>query len=173
MSSISANEAGRPRSRKGQFFSYDIVTALVILSLAFALVMFYWLSAQSSLADERPYINAHAVALADSLLTPGNPVAWTTGNVRQIGLTDGWGTNVINASKFGNLALLSYSDAKSRLRSLYDFNVTLINATNSSQVFHSAGASPSNARNLVVIERAVVYQDHPARLLLSLWSKKS
>ncbi len=162
------------RSRRGQFFSYDIVTALVILSLAFSLIIFYWMSAQSSLADERPYISAQAIALSDSLLTPGVPVYWTSATVTQVGLTDGWGTNTINGTKFGNLVSMSaanYLSTRGKLRSEYDFNVTLLNANDSSRILYTAGAVPSGARNLVIIERAVVYKNQPARLLVCLWSK--
>ncbi|MCX6772796.1 MAG: hypothetical protein NTV88_03430 [Candidatus Micrarchaeota archaeon] len=101
---------------KGQYFSFDAIIATVIIVIAMTSLLTYWFAVQSVVDAKSNYLQAAAMSMADTLMSPGIPENWqipvtdpTNGNeylpVQQIGFTNGY-TNDINESKVQMLQLL-------------------------------------------------------------------
>ena len=56
------------KNSKGQFFSFDVIVGSVIFMLAFFLVSFYWLNAQTQVADHTVDLQREAVRISELLM---------------------------------------------------------------------------------------------------------
>ena len=88
---------------KGQFFSYDAVVAGVLFAVLLSILFVYWTSLRSLVFTQIDDLFITSIEVSNSLLTPGNPAAWTTSTVQQIGITTDYNSMRIDNNKLLNL----------------------------------------------------------------------
>jgi len=142
------------RGKKGQIWSLDFITSVVIFLVVLMPLFFVWSyvniqNQQQLLFDE---VESLVLYVSDSLIrTKGSPEGWNTANVEIIGLASG--ENVLNATKVSYLLSMG-NDEYNRTRTLlaggYDFffGLTDINGTSLGTI----GNKPES-RMVVPIER--------------------
>jgi hypothetical protein len=128
------------KTRRGQFFSFDVIAGAFIFMIAFFLIAFYWLNAQTLFAQqEGGDIQREAARVSDYLLSPGIPPADSMqgaaiGSLEGIHLVKD-GTNTLDYTLVGDFKAISdpanaqhYQQVKEKLGiPRYDFNVTFEN----------------------------------------------
>ncbi|MBI4399687.1 hypothetical protein HY570_02965 [Candidatus Micrarchaeota archaeon] len=114
------------------------------------------------------------IRIAESLLTPGTPLDWTSSPARanQFGLTTDWDRNVVDESKvvaLREVSLANYSLAKDKFKTIYDFYITIEDKNGNK--FQEIGRAPSGrASQQINVERIVLYRNSTAKLRVQLWS---
>ena len=161
---------------KGQVWSTDFVSSVVVFFISVVAVLFIWNysvysnSQQTVLND----INSLAIKISDSLVrTGGLPFGWNDSSVQLIGLASQ--ENVLNTTKVDYLTSMGYDTLKNKLKTggseLY-LEIRYINgsvATNSSGQELAVGTYPSAASMIVPVERYVLLNELPAKMRLMLW----
>ena len=161
--------------KKGQFFSYDAIIAGALLSIMMALLFIYWSSAHSLVFNQIDDMYRAGISVSDTLLTPGSPAYWDSGNVHQLGLTDEFGSLKLNSTKV--LALYNYAVSDYFLMrekfgiSRYDLLITLEGFSVGGET--NIGIVPSNPTGQISIIRPVILCDgfdcHPSKLTVTVW----
>ena len=115
---------------KGQYFSFDAIIATVIMVLATTTLVSYWFGVQSVVDSRNNSIEADAMRIADSLVSPGVPANWTSyslASTYQIGLANGY-TNDLNESKITKLryyAATNYTAVGTIMRAPADYFIAI------------------------------------------------
>ncbi len=125
--------------RKGQVWSYDILTAVVVFIITFAFLIFFWWSVTTLTTEPRPEgLALGARDISDALLSPGNPEDWNTvvdpgdagtwGAISLLGMGEEFGSQEISidkASKLVQMDATNYTALKAKLRINYNFYVEM------------------------------------------------
>jgi hypothetical protein len=160
---------------KGQIFSYDAIVGGVLFAVLLTLLFVYWDAIRSFVFLQIDDLFRVALHVSDNLMTPGIPPDWNTTTVSKVGISEQYGSAVINDSKFGNLTLLaSTPEGYEKLRTMlnvgaYELYLTL----NSTAKNVAIGAVPTGAKGEIKIVRPVVYRDRPANLTIDIWTNVS
>ena len=131
--------------------------------------------------------------ISSSLVLEGYPLNWTNADVQRLGITDG--TSRVNQEKLTQLINLDYDNRKSLLNTQYDYyiffknNGCLINISDDFGIGHSdvgiddlggicngftedsIDLSDINPKNIVKIERLLIYNSEIISLVIYLWLK--
>jgi len=174
---------------KGQFWSFDVVFAVIIFSFAITILAFTWFSISSQLSLE--YSNSTGImqqqlqSLSQSILSPGVPTYWqgsinTTNSLTWGGIYAGLAQNqssvVLSPSKVYALLSMSnenYQATKQVLGVGYDYYITIKSNTNTASGINiSIGSSPFNkgALTIYVANRNAVMNGMPVNMRLILWT---
>jgi len=144
-------------SEKGQVSGYDVLIAIIIFLLMFAILRQIPISNLTNAIDDVSYneMRIYSQQAMDSMLkTNGYPIDWDASNVEIIGLSER--PNIIDSEKVSQLLLLDYDIAQDLLAlGKYDFNL-MIDSVDNSKDF-SYGVSIPNDKEVIVIERVVYY----------------
>ncbi len=157
------------KHRKGQIWSLDFVTSIVVFMVAFIPLFFIWTyvntqSQQQILFDQ---VETLTLSISDSLIrTKGFPEGWNTSNVNLMGLASE--ENVLNSTKvsyFFAMGNSEYNRTKAILTGGYDFffNLTDINGTE-----HGTIGNKQQNRMMVPVERYCLYNERITKLELAL-----
>ena len=169
----------RGQFRKAQFSHGDFIIGFIIFAVA--LLLFYKYS--PLLTDNNQHngnedILIEGRLITDSLLAEGYPSNWTTGNVINIGLTDG--TSAIDNSKLDKFLSMDYTETKNTFKTRYDYyfyfthdndSIILINGTEGKGY---PGVNLSNigsikTEKLTKITRLARYDSEIVKMVLLLW----
>ncbi|MEM3781440.1 MAG: hypothetical protein QXT43_00555 [Candidatus Micrarchaeaceae archaeon] len=171
---------------KAQFWSFDVIFAMVIFGTALVLLTFVWFSVseQFSLASGNGVeeLQAQLGLLQSQILAPGTPADWnsflnitkpSTWNNVSIGLGSGNGNNVSIAKTMALMGLANYNNtayqaSKQMLGIGYDYFISI----KGSAFNITIGRSPY-ANKAVAIESAsmpVVIQGQQANMQILVWT---
>lgn len=174
---------------KAQFWSFDVIFAMVVFGSALLLITFVWLgvSSQFSLSYGlgTQIMQAQAQSLQARILGQGNPVNWysqvnvintnTWSNI-SIGLGTGVGSQlsqnkVMTLMSMSNYNSISYQATKSLLGVGFDYYI-LINATNYTVAL---GLPPYQYKPyaVVVAKQSAILNGLPATMQVILWTNKT
>jgi hypothetical protein len=129
--------------KKGQVWSYDILSAIVVFMITFGFLAFFWWSIATTTGEPRAGgLALEARGVSDLLLSPGNPSDWWNGTQNgtvmdpanpdtwngtyMLGLTKGFDGQEIDPDKAAALVVMSetdYNATKLKLRTNYNFYV--------------------------------------------------
>ncbi|MEM2955004.1 MAG: hypothetical protein QW625_03600 [Candidatus Nanoarchaeia archaeon] len=150
---------------KGQVWSLDFITSLIIFLFAFLVVFFIfsYLNAQSAQQAFFNDIESLSLSISDILVrTKGIPEDWNETNVIAIGLASE--ENALNETKisyFFSMANSDYERTKAILTGGYDFYFSLTDINGTS--YGSIG-SKENVSFVVPIERYCLYKNRVVKL---------
>jgi hypothetical protein len=180
------------RNAKGQFWSFDVIFAVIIFSFAITILAFTWYSINSQLS--LGYSNGSNImqqqlrSLSQSLLSPGVPAYWqgtvdTTNSLTWGGVYAGLAQNQSGAalSPAKVYALLSmsnedYQATKQLLGVGYDYYITIKSIPRTgSGINISIGSSPFNkgALTIYVANRNAVINGMPVNMRVLLWTNRT
>ncbi len=171
--------------KKGQYFSFDAIIATVIMVIAITSLVGYWIGTQNVMDSRANPFYPNALRVAESLLSPGVPENWADssvelGNVRQIGLTNGF-SNELNEHKVETLlsdASLSsnYSYVGNLLRAQGNYFIEIQETDNSTGfIYYKAigNSSYASANEVVVAHRGAVVDAggvmHPVQITVYIF----
>jgi hypothetical protein len=176
---------------RGQYFSFDAIIATVIMVIAITTLVTYWLGVQSVIESRSAQLYASSIRVADSLMTPGFPNRWQEnatagdwGNVKQIGLASSYSSNILDKKKVEKLQAFAGSGtmgleygriAKIMRVGGFGENYYILIEQSDNQTagyqYQIGYVYPANASEVVVANRGVVLDGHPARLRVFLWTQ--
>ena len=170
---------------KLQFWSIDVIFAMVIFSIAIVILTYVWfnVSQQFSVTYTNTLSNmqTNAQQLSNRLITSGSPASWyyivdpsnlsTWSNV-SIGLTNSNGTALSEAkiAKLAAVSLINYQASKQLLGTSYNYYIDIY----SPQLYnYTIGPNPIayNATTIVLSSTPVMLNNGvPAELRVMLWT---
>ncbi len=170
------------KSVRAQFWSFDIMFAIVVFMVAITILTYVWLTLSSqfsnSYTDGINLMQSQLQGLGSGLLMPGSPSDWssivnlsdpTTWSNVSIGFGSGNGTlSYQKIMTFLAMSNSNYQDSKTPLGVGYDYYI-IINSTGSNLVF---GKNPSshNAYSTQVLTEPVIVSGNPATLTIEIWT---
>ncbi len=155
---------------KAQIWYTDFMVGLLI----FVVVVFIYYEYAHSLSQDSGEIASDLVmdakAISGSLVTKGSPNYWNKSNVTIIGLTDG--RQRLIQEKLDILANMTYSEAKSKLRTSYDFYI-YFEYLNGTRIIidgkDGIGINSSGADDVVTLTRLMLYNSKLISMVVNLW----
>jgi len=131
---------------KGQIWSYDILTAVVVFIITFAFLIFFWWSVATTTGGPRAeLLVVGARDFSDVLLSPGNPSDWdgtvdpgdvdTWIGISLPGMSEAFGSQEISPAKAEMLVRMnatSYDVLRQKFRTNYNFHVEVMEFYNCS-----------------------------------------
>ncbi len=172
------------RMLKAQFWSIDVIFAVLIFTIALTILGFTWYNVNNQLALS--YGSGSIIAqlqvhtLAQNLLSPGSPAGWTSSvnttnsltwaNV-SIGLSTSASSTNISVSKlytFMSMANNNYQATKQELGIGYDYYITITGG----QFNIAIGSNPATGSALTVYveKRNAVLSGTPVIMKVILWT---
>lgn len=169
---------------KAQFWSIDVIFAVIIFSIALTILGFTWYNVNNQLA--LAYGSGAIIAqlqvhtLAQNLLSPGSPPGWigmvnTTNTVTwanvSIGLSQAPSSSNISISKlytFISMSNNNYQATKQELGVGYDYYITIVGG----QFNITAGSNPATngALTVYVERRNAILSGTPVTLTVIVWT---
>jgi hypothetical protein len=160
------------RSRKAQAWGFDLIAGLMIFVLGVVLFYFYAVNNSSGNEQKSLFMKEEAKLVAEILLTGGSPVNWNVTNVERIGFYDNGKINQTKLNNFYNLTNADYSRARALFNINDDFYVFFSsNVSVGGQVVSFIGDNQTqNAKNVVKVTRAVVYDNRVVGMEVNVWN---
>jgi len=177
---------------KGQFWSFDVIFAVIIFSFAITILAFTWMSINSQLA--LGYSNGAGImqqqlqSLSQSIVSPGVPYSWqgvvnTSNSLTWGGIYVGLGQNqsgvALSSAKVYTLLSMSnmnYQATKQALGIGYDYYITITSVPRiGSGLNISIGSSPINkgALTIYVSNRYALLNGVPVNMRMMLWTNRT
>jgi hypothetical protein len=174
---------------KAQFWSFDVIFAVVIFSFAITVLAFTWFSINNQLSTS--YSNVGGImqtqlqTLSQNLFSQGNPQNWqsavnvtnsTTWSGISVGLAATQGSYVISPSKlytFMSMSNYNYKATKQAFGIGYDYYITITSNPNiGSGINFSIGRSPFNngALTIYVNKLGATINGVPVVVNMMIWS---
>lgn len=175
---------------KAQFWSFDVIFAIVIFVIAIALLVQAWRSVTNefSISSSNPVLNMQTQlkALASLLLSQGTPPNWntiinvsnsSTWQNTQTGYSIGLGagnSSIISAPKLMSFIAISntnYQGTKPLLGIGYDYFITI----KGSGMYFAIGKNPQNlgATAVQVTNLPVLVNGNAAQMQIILWTNRT
>lgn len=170
---------------KLQFWSFDVIFAMVIFAFAITILAFVWYNISNQFSFAYGYgsssMQVQAQALANRLLTPGTPSFWSsmiiannvsTWNSITIGLLGENGQ--VSPEKIAALESMSnynYQATKQAMGVAYDYYILI----NYQGIKFGIGLSPysANAMSIYVVNKPIVINNTPATMQVMVWTNTS
>ncbi len=172
------------KNYKGQFWSIDLIFAIVIFAVALTILAFTWseINSQLSLAygNGATLMQLQAQTLAQVLVSTGSPANWpnfintsnslTWSNV-SVGLAASQGSTSMSSSKIYTFMAMSnsnYQATKSLLGLAYDYYINI-----EGQSFNiTIGSSPTSGKALTtyVQKKNIFINGQPATIVVQVWT---
>ncbi|MBW2996247.1 hypothetical protein KY332_03030 [Candidatus Woesearchaeota archaeon] len=155
---------------KAQVWYTDFMIGIMIF---FIVIMIYFAYAHNVSQDPNEITSEllmDAKAISSSLVTQGSPSDWNQSNVNVIGITDG--DQRLVQEKLDMFVNMTYSQAKTKLRTPYDFYFYLEDLEGNRISLGENdwfGKNASNADNAVFITRVVVYESELINMVVNVW----
>ena len=178
-----------PRHLKAQFWSFDVIFAVVIFTTAVTILAFTWFNINNQLSigygNGATIMQIQAKSFAQTILTPGYPTNWqsyidtsnsmTWGGI-SIGIGASQGTSNLSTSKIYALASMvnsNYQATKQYLGIAFDYYITIKSNSNLGAGMNiSMGKDPSANKALTVyVERRSAFVNGiPASITILVWT---
>ncbi len=171
---------------KAQFWSFDVVFAIIIFSIAITILAFTWYSINNQLAlgygSGSVIAQLQAHELAQELLSPGSPAGWqsmvnttntnTWANV-SIGLSLAPGSSNLSVSKLyalSSMAGYNYQATKQPLGVAYDYYIIISGGA----INMTIGSNPSanGALSVYVEKRNAFLGGTPVTMTIMVWTNQ-
>ncbi|MDE1868429.1 MAG: hypothetical protein KGH60_00460 [Candidatus Micrarchaeota archaeon] len=180
------------RNMRAQFWSFDVIFAVVIFSIAITILAFTWFNVNNQLAigynNGGTLLQLQAQSLSQQLMTPGSPSNWqssinttntmTWGNA-SVGLASSIGNYSLSSSKVIALSSMSnykYQSSKAPLNTAFDYYITIRgNPNNGAALNISIGQSPTagKAQSVFLEKRSTFINGVPATMYVYVWSNST
>jgi hypothetical protein len=173
---------------KGQFWSFDVIFAIVIFSFAITILAFTWFNINNQLSigygNGSGIMQLQLQTLTQSLLSPGTPSNWqstvnttnpATWSGVSIGLTSAQGGYMLSPSKvytFASMSNENYQATKQALGIGFDYYITIKSNTNvGSGINMSIGSSPFKGALTVYVDKTnAIMNGAPVTVEVILWT---
>ena len=175
------------KNLKAQFWSFDVIFAMVIFILALSILGFTWYGVNNQLSigysSSSTVAQLQAHSLAQNLLSPGVPANWqsvvsVTNTLTWANVSTGLGTSYsgsnLSASKLYTLMAMAgynYQATKYELGISYDYYITIYSGT----ININIGRNPANYGALTeyVEKRSAFLGGTPITLQVIVWTNSS
>ena len=167
---------------RAQFWSFDIMFAIVVFMAAMTILAFVWLALSSqfssSYANGINIMQAQLQNLGSGLLTPGSPSDWDslvnlsdTSTWNNVSVGFGASNGTLSSSKiltFYAMSNYDYQETKAPLGVGFDYYLLF----NGSDYSLAIGRNPSsnNAYSIQVLTEPVIIDGAPAKLTIEIWT---
>jgi hypothetical protein len=176
---------------KAQFWSFDVIFAVVIFSIAITILAFTWynINNQLSLAygNSATIMQLQSLSFAGTLLSPGSPPNWdsdvnttniNTWNFTSIGIGSANGTGISSKKLYTlmSMANYNYQATKQPLGIDFDYYITVTGtSSNGGSLNATIGISPSKGHALTVYveKRSSFIDGNPVQIVIYLWTNTS
>lgn len=171
---------------KAQFWSFDIIFAIVIFIFAVVLLTYVWINISGEFAissgQNIAQLESELQTIGTQLISQGSPTNWYTkvnlgspyswSNV-SIGLGNGTegALSIGKISTLENMSLTDYQETKPSLGIAYDYYITI----NGTDINIAIGHNPAitNVTAVQVLTEPVVVNGRPAEMQIELWSNST
>ncbi len=170
---------------KLQFWSFDVIFAMVIFGFAITILAFVWYSINNQFSLSYGYsagsMQLEAQALANRLLTPGNPASWSSlvsinnplswSNI-SIGLLGSNGQlSMQKLSTLESMANANYQATKQAMGVSYDYYIVV----NYQGIKFGIGANPytNRALSIYVVNKPIIINNVPSTMQVMVWTNTS
>lgn len=163
---------------KGQLWSLDFASSIIIFTLMVAIVLFAWSYAVQNSNDQVDVniIENEVLMISDSLIrVSGLPINWNESTVRVIGLVDE--ENVLNATKVTQFVNMNYTTIKTLLairQYEFYFDISYLNDTvmEIGVTSLTIGIDPvgQTSRIVVPVERYVMLNGKISKMKFYMWT---
>lgn len=185
---VHANANGM-RLMKAQFWSFDIIFAIVIFTVAMTILAYTWYNIDNQLAlsygGGAEIMQFETQVLAERILTPGTPTDWnglinasnqSTWKDISIGLTSSLNSSTISEQKVYTLMAMAnhnssdYQTTKSIMGIGYDYYIII----SGKDVNVTIGENPSqhNALTSYVYKTRAVFGNEPVLVKVIVWTNE-
>lgn len=179
------------KNMKAQFWSFDVVFAVIIFSFAITILAFTWFNISNQLAlgysNGGTLMQLQLQTMSQNLLSPGTPSNWqgvvnvtnsTTWSGIALGLAAGPGSSTLSSQKIYTLISMSnynYPATKQAMGIGFDYYITIKSmpkAGAGSGINISIGNNPFNngALTIYVANRNAVLNGVPVTVQTLLWT---
>ncbi|MGC8495855.1 MAG: hypothetical protein ACP5MX_01450 [Candidatus Micrarchaeia archaeon] len=176
---------------KAQFWSFDVIFAVVIFSIAITILAFTWYNINNQLAlaygDSATIMQLQAESLADTLMSQGNPPNWysiinttnvNTWNDTSVGIGEGNGNGISSARLYALMSMASnnYQATKQALGIGFDYYIRINSTENSgANINIGIGSNPATGHALTVYveKRSSILDGTPVQVTIDLWTNTS
>jgi hypothetical protein len=162
-------------SKVGQAWGMDLMIATMIFSVALVTFYLYSFNATSGGDNKLEDLSFNGRLITNILLSSGFPEDWTEADVVEMGIMTDDKIDDLKLSRFYNFSRDNYSETKNVFNTNYDYYFFLDeNMTIDSIVVDGIGKPGVDrynitSRNLIRVERVVVYRNKPVGAKLYLW----
>ncbi len=175
---------------KAQFWSFDVIFAMIIFSFAIIILAYVWFSVNNQLSltssSGTEIIQVQANRLGQQLLSPGNPSNWETqinisnpatwNNIVSIGIGVGNNTDVLSQEKVMALSAMtanyiSYQSTKQLLGISYDYYVSI--KGNGFNIPIGFKPNTNNATDINILNEPVIIGNESAVMQVYVWTNTS
>ncbi len=172
------------RNFKAQFWSFDIIFAIIVFTVAIILLTFTWNSVSNQLSgtysNSAEMMQTDAAVLSQSILSPGYPKDWTsvvnTTNVNtwsnvSIGLTNSTGSTNISSSKLYTFMAMSnynYQDTKTTLGIGYEYYIII--SKNGMNITIGKNPNTNGALTVYSYKEGARINGMPVKIHIILWT---
>ncbi len=169
---------------KAQFWSFDVIFAMVIFGVALTILAYVWYSINNQFSIAYGYgvgtMQAQLDNLASTLLTQGNPPNWyalvvanntaTWGNV-SIGIGSSSNLSAQKIMTLASMANYNYQATKPLLGVGYDYYIVISGSGFSIPI----GLNPSKngAISVQVVNEKAILEGSPVTISISVWTNTS
>ena len=156
--------------KQGQIWYTDFMLGILIFVIVILIYYNFAHTYSQDASDALSDLIMDAKSISSSLIQQGSPNDWNQSNVRVIGLTDG--NQRLVQEKLDMFANMSYSQARTKLRTPYEFYVYL-EAINGSRIVvdgkQGIGSYSNETDNLVSLTRVVIYDSKLTSMVVYVW----
>ncbi|MGC8662267.1 MAG: hypothetical protein ACP5RT_00560 [Candidatus Micrarchaeia archaeon] len=169
---------------KLQFWSFDVIFAMIIFSFAITILAFVWYSVSNQFALSYGYsassMQIQAQALANRLLTPGEPSYWSSVIVANnsstwsnisIGLEGSEGLSLEKLAALEGISNYNYQATKQLLDVGYDYYIII----KYQGLSYGIGLNPNTAKalSIYVVNKPVIINGVAASMQVMVFSNTS
>jgi hypothetical protein len=171
---------------KAQFWSFDVIFAMVIFSFAILILGYVWFNINNQFSLAYGYgmesMQAELASIQNNLLSAGNPPDWNslisannTLTWQNISVGIGTGTgSTLSAQKIESLVAMSnynYQATKAMLGISYDYYITITGKG----LYIPIGLNPAqmSATSVQVANKGVVLNGQPVQVKIYVWTNTS
>ncbi len=178
---------------KGQFWSFDVIFAIIIFGVAITILAYTWYNVNNQLAlaygNGATIMQLQAESLAQTIMSPGNPTNWqsivntadpSTWNNVSIGLAESNGSSSISPGKLYalmSMANYNYGDTKVPLGVAYNYYIIIQRQGSSVPNINTAvnitiGQNPQTSKSLTtyVYKRVAFLDGSPVVIYVEVWT---
>ncbi len=176
------------RSFRAQFWSFDLIFAVVIFSFAVTILAYSWFNINNQLASSYSptyiMLQLQEQALSQSLMSPGAPANWqstvnTLSTTSWTGVSVGIAASALNSSlsasklyTFMSMANYNYQASKTPLGVAFDYYITVVSTGSANAVSISIGSNPSTNGALAVYAQkmSATLNGIPVVVTVNVWT---
>jgi len=163
--------------KKAQIWGMDLMVGVIIFSIALTSFYFYTVNEVGGTEEKLGAIAFEARSITNTLLSSGYPEDWNSSNVIELGILSDGKINQTKLERFYDFASSDYSGTKRTFNTIYDYyffmNENMTIYSNPVEGIGKAGTTRDNvnAKNLIKVNRIVVYNNKPVEAHLYLWEE--